>query len=215
MKKYLHIIPAIIIITGILSGCKKSNDDIPKDYSASVTDKTWSGVFTYTGKTSEYYSVHFNADKSLIWSELAGDFAGTWLVNNKQLTITFSSGSKINADITDDNRLINIIASNKSYMVNSGKLVANPNLPLDNTIWKGTVTSGTSYPLELDFLPGLKVAILINKVSQGQFSYKRTAGGAIAVGTGGIGPFFGVIAGDNEMMGSSAIAATPWQATRQ
>lgn len=216
MKKYTRIITLSILLLNLFTACKKDNSDAPKDYSASLKDKTWAGMFTYTGKTSEYYSVHFNADKSLTWTELSGDYSGKWEVTGKQLVLTFTSGSQIKADITDDNRFINFTNSNTAYSINNGKLVTKPDLILDNSIWKGTITSGISYPLELDFIAGSKVIIYFKNVVQGTYNYKRNgSGGAIIVTTGGLGPFFGVVTGDNEMLGSSVLAATPWQATKQ
>ena len=217
MKKYFNIIVVTLLLAATACGCKKSDSAQPKNYAVSIKDKTWSGIFTYTGKTSEYYSIHFNADNSFIWTELSGDYSGQWVVNGKQLVLKFGgSGATVKGDITDDDRLLTITASSSAYIVNSGKLVVNPNPLLDNTVWKGILTSGASHFLQLSFMTGLKVAIQIDNVMQGQFPYKRSAsGGAIQVGTGGIGPFFGVITAENEMMGSSAIVATPWQATKQ
>ena len=77
MKKYSRILLATFLSSGILFGCKKDKTvktPEPKDYSLSVENKTWWGELAYTGKPIEYYSVHFNADKTLLWSQFAGVF---------------------------------------------------------------------------------------------------------------------------------------------
>src|SRR6266511_5776183 len=108
---------------GILIGCKKS--DTPKDYAASIKDRTWWGIFTNTGKTPEYYSIHFNTDSSLLWSDLSGDYAGKWKIADRQLTMTFTAiNDEIKADITDDDKLENITDNTSFYDVNSGALIA-------------------------------------------------------------------------------------------
>lgn len=84
MKKHISI-ALVIFCPSLLLSCKK---DGAKDYTASVAEKTWWGVFTYIGKDAEYYSVHFNADKTLSWSQFSGDYTGRWAVNGKELTMS-------------------------------------------------------------------------------------------------------------------------------
>src|SRR6266542_4422176 len=111
MKKYISTI--LLTLTMVMDSCIKS--DTPKDYAVSIKDKTWWGTITYTGKTTEYYSVHFDADSSLLWSQLSGDYAGKWRIANRQLTMTFTGiNDVIKADITDDDKLENI-SDNASY----------------------------------------------------------------------------------------------------
>ena len=92
MKKYIVAMLFALLSTGVLFSCKKSSTPVstPKDYAASIKDKTWWGVMTYTGQALQYYSVHFYADNSLFWSQIDGDYLGQWTINNKQLAITFT-----------------------------------------------------------------------------------------------------------------------------
>src|SRR4051812_44786780 len=90
MKKYISII--LLAVTGILFSCKKDKAaDQPqgKDYAELIKYKTWWGMLVNKGETAQYYSVYFNADGSLIWSQRDGDFSGTWSINNKRLSIKF------------------------------------------------------------------------------------------------------------------------------
>ena len=86
----------ILLVTNILLSCKKSNDSIPtpsiKDYSVSIKDKTWWGTFTINGQKAQYYSVQFNADNSLVWSQLSGDYPGKWTLDGKKLVIIRNIG---------------------------------------------------------------------------------------------------------------------------
>jgi hypothetical protein len=201
----------LLVLTIVLSGCNKNST--PKDYAASIKDKTWWGTLTNTGQPKEYYSVHFNADSTLEWSQLAGDYPGKWSVNGKQLTMTFPTlNVEIKADISDDNKLVNFTDNNIYSSVNSGELVTNPTISFNSTVWKGTVTiNGNETLLQLSFAPVSSVDIKIGNVVY-PHSYKRSAsGGAFKNGKG----FFGVITGENEMKGSDTNANRPWQATKQ
>jgi hypothetical protein len=109
MKKYISIIMATLVLVGFITACKKSNSPAPNDTAAYIKDKTWSGALTYTGKTTEYYGVHFNADNTLIWVQLSGEYTGHWAINGKTITMTFDAiTAKIVADISVDNKLLNI-----------------------------------------------------------------------------------------------------------
>jgi hypothetical protein len=184
MKNYINIV-SLVLLTTILFGCKKNS--APKDYTASIKNKTWWGVLTYTGKTAEYYSVHFNADNTLLWSQLSGDYAGTWVINNKSVTLKFSSSSaEIKADITDDEKFMAISDNTASYEINNGQFIPSPNIALENTVWKGQVVSGVSGSLQLSFMPGSKVEIKLSNTVYPLYSYNRPAsGGAFRAHTGG------------------------------
>ncbi len=120
------LIFAVVLILSF-TGCKKNSTPSPKDYSASIKDKNWWGVVTYTGETSQYYSVHFNADNTLVWSQLSGDDPGQWTLQGKTLTIHFS-GSKekdkdeIKVDISDDDKFLAISDNTLKYEINMGNL---------------------------------------------------------------------------------------------
>jgi hypothetical protein len=211
MKKHLSIVLSMLLSMVIIAGCNK--DSAPKDYTASIKDKTWWGTLTNTGQTKEYYSVHFNGDSTLAWSQRVGNYDGKWVVKGKQLTMTFPTlNVEIKADIGDDNKLVNITDNNNFSTVNSGELVGNPTISLNNTIWTGTITiNGNSTPLQLSFAPVASIDIKIGNVVY-PHSYSRSAsGGAFRNGKG----FFGVLTGENEMRGSDTNADRPWQATKQ
>lgn len=134
MKKYINIMMVTLMVMGLLFSCKKSSTPIPKDYTVLIKDKTWWGQLIYTGQTAEYYCIQFNTNGSFTWSQLLGDYPGHWVINGNRLTMIINANDlQIEADISDDNNLLNITDNINSLKVNSGELNANPNITLDNT----------------------------------------------------------------------------------
>jgi hypothetical protein len=216
MKKYTGIALITLLSVVAINSCKKN--DTPKDYNASIKGKTWVGKFADPGKEPAYYSIYFNADNSLEWNQAGGNYPGLWVVNGRQLIINFvAAGVKITADIADNDTLMNITTNTVGFLVSSGKLLANPYLPLTNTVWKGAITKGnTSYPLQINFKPDLKVEVYMFGSQRAPYSYKRSESGAVIRFTiDATYTFFGVIISDNEMKGSEYAADYPWQATKQ
>jgi hypothetical protein len=222
MKKYLRIILVIIFYTALVISCKK---DSAKNYTAAVAEKTWWGVFTYTGKDAEYYSVHFNANNTLVWSQFSGDNTGKWVVNGNELTMTFDiSKAEIKATISDDNKLLNITDKTGNSVINTCEPIANPNIPLDNTEWKGKMVTGLPYIIEMSFRPPLKLDLQSGSSSGYSYTnntYIRSPSGPVIraeikpVSNGPNTRFFGVIISATEMMGSDKNASNQWKATKQ
>lgn len=221
MKNNTIIILAIILLANFVTGCKKSNDATSKDYTLSVKDKTWWGAFTYTGKDAEYYSVHFNTGNTFIWSQFSGDYKGQWAISGKELTMIFDAGmSEIKANISDEDKLVNITEKSGSYAINTCQLIANPNIPLDNTEWKGQMVSGTPYLLDIGFRAPLKADIRLG-VTYTNNIYTRSTSGAVIrtdikpTGSGASTHFFGVIISGSEMVGSDKNSSNQWKASKQ
>ena len=215
MKKYINIIPVTLIVMSILFSCKKSES--PKVYVESIKDKTWWGTLTYTGQKTEYYSVHFNADKSLVWSQLSGDYPGLWEINDKHLKMTFPLlKSEIDGDISKNDTLMNISDNNASVSINSGKLIANSNIVLDNTVWLGSANMTTPKVLELTFIPGSQIKINIENSTIKTYAYTRSLSGSVfrATITGGD-VFFGVTTSASEMKGSIGKSDNPWYTVKK
>jgi hypothetical protein len=211
MKKHSLII-LFLILTVFLYSCKK--DNTPKDYSVFIKEKTWSGMFTYTGKKPEYYSIHFHANNNLTWSELLGDYPGQWLINGKQLVMTFPGiSAEIKADISDDNKLLNFVDNTGNFEVQTGELVVNPNLPLENTVWTGTIRNAV--PFQIRLLPASKIELKVEYTTDGPYPYLRSVSGAVIRSIIGSFHFFGVVTSANEMKGSHYSYNNTWQVTKQ
>jgi len=209
MKKVISIIPVILFVMSITFSCKKDNE--PKDYGASIKDKKWWGTFSNAGENIQYYCVHFNADSSLVWSQLSGDYAGQWTVDGNKLTLNFTTlAVKITAEISDDNKLLNI-TTNSPNKVYTGKLNNNTDNLLDNTVWKETNNSPSA--VQLSFFSGEKVKLKIGSVTYAN-SYTRSSSGFIRFSNIEY-IFFGVFTSDNELSGSYNDAGNSWQAIRQ
>ena len=214
MKKSVTIIWMALLTTVALVSFKKDNTPAPKNYAESIKNKTWWGMFTYTGKTAEYYSVHFNADNTLLWSQLSGDYAGLWALKGKQLTITFNVSSVVmKADISNDNNLANITDNTAAYEINTGELIAKPNIPLDNTAWLGILNfSAKKMQIQLDFKRSNRVTINIENSVSKTYTYTRNpSDAAIRIGT----IFFGIIISDSKMKGHIYAPENTWEATKK
>jgi hypothetical protein len=216
MQKYISILSALILMMGLITGCKKNNSDDNVDYSDSVNDKTWGGTMTYTGKTPEYYSVHFNPDKTLTWAQYTGDKTGHWTLKGKKITISFDTiTEQIVADISQNNILQNFNDNTSDYEINSSAMIANPNIPLENTVWAGSESNTAAtviQAIQLSFKPGNKVEVKIGNLVFGTVSYFRSAGGSAIHLTGG---FFGVMFSGTEMKGCDGGPGFIWQAIKQ
>jgi hypothetical protein len=218
MKKNLTIARVALLSLLVLFSCKKSTTPTPKDYTSSIKNKTWWGMVTNNGR-AEYYSVHFNADNSFKWNQLAGEYDGKWTVSGKQLSLTFPALSiEIKADIGDNDRLMNFTDNNPNSIMNSGELVENPNIPLDNTLWNGSMVQvGASYTLQIIFTGGAQIGLVVNNTLPPIIGvYARSAdGGSIRVnGIAGV-AFFGVLSAPGEMKGTSTFGTgNSWIVTR-
>jgi hypothetical protein len=214
MKQCVNRTMLVLMVTAILFSCKKDGNH--KNYKASVKDKTWSGEITYTNKTTEYYSVHFNADNTLEWVQLSGDYTGHWSINDRELTLSFDANTvQIKANISDDDKLVNITDNTGAYEINSGHLIANPAMSLDNTLWKGSranTPNGIIETYQIRFLPDNKIEIKVGNTIYSPYSYTRRAAGAAIRAAGG---FFGVLLSASEIKGSDGNAAFPWQTVKQ
>ncbi|HTE34292.1 MAG TPA: hypothetical protein VK666_28125 [Chryseolinea sp.] len=215
MKKYIARTALVLVATAILFSCKK---DSPKDYTASVAETTWWGKFAYAGKSSQYYSVHFAANGSFTWSEMAGDLTGHWTVDGRHLSITLgATGKEIKAEISEDGKLNNIENNSANgYTIASGELIANPNTSsLDNTLWKGSYTTGPGVGMttavNFRFLPALKFQMEFVSVTLSPYAYTRSASGVVIRGPYYI---FGVVISETEMKGTDSANLYDWQLTK-
>ena len=211
MKKYISIISVTLMVMSITFGCKKDNE--PKDYGAFIKDKSWWGTFSNAGENNQYYSVHFNADNSLLWSQLSGDYAGKWTLEGNKLTLNFTAlAVKITAEISDDNMLLNI-STNSPNKVYTGKLNENTNNLLDNTVWKEAINKPSA--IQLSFFSSLKVEAKMGSITYVKIPYTRSSSGFIRFTPAFNFKFFGVFTSDNELNGSYNDAEHPWQAIKQ
>ncbi len=219
MKKYLIILITTLMAAAMLSSCKKETTTAAKDYSLSIKGKTWWGTLTNAGESPQYYSVSFSADNLILWSQFSGNYTGEFAVDKNKLTMTFINPSVIvTADITDDNKLINI-TTNTANKVNSGELLVNPNVSLENTIWKGNGNFNPIVPtsLQFSFLAGSKVETKISNTTYAPGAYARSAHGGFIRFTipVSLDPMFCVLTSSGVMNGSYSSSQYTWQLTKQ
>src|SRR5690349_8875338 len=153
----------------IIAGCKKENNKADA-YPSLFKNTVWTGEFHYTSKPSEPVSMEFKEGGQVTWYEWAGDFPGTWKVEKELLTVTFSDGRAFSASITPDHKLSNFqnLAVN-GYELDNAALNNEPDVSLDNTVWKGT-------NVVMQFKPGSLVDVeLGGRVDYNNLSYVRKA----------------------------------------
>ncbi len=219
MKRCIRIILVSLLTVMILASCKKDKDNASKDYGVAIRNKTWWGQLSNPGESLQYYSVFFNGDSTLLWSQQAGDYTGIWVLHNNHLTMNFITPSvQIKADIGEDNTLKNISSSNSSTVIN-GQLTANPTILLGNTVWNGLMSlGGTQQPFQLDFLSASQVETKVSGIKYGPYPYTRSVSGAVIKFNLGAYPYLAVITSEKEMKGqwgTTTYNYYPWQTTKQ
>ena len=155
MKKYTSIGWVVVLMVGAMTSCKKSDaPPVNKDYTASIEDKTWWGIFIRAGKNEEYYGVHFNSDHTFLWSQFSDNYTGAWAVDGHELTMTFDvSKVEIKAGIGDDEKLVNITDNTEDFEMYTGQLIANSTVNLEGTKWEGKpIIAGSFYAIQLNFI---------------------------------------------------------------
>jgi hypothetical protein len=217
MKKYYSVFIVLLAATVMLS-CKKNDPAKEKDYTASISERTWWGKFTNAGETAQYYYVHFNADKTVNWTQLSRDYQATWRLEGNKLTLNFSNPvMAVTADITEDDKLANI-TTNTPSIINSGELLQTSAAVLDNSVWKGMVSGfpGGDRQLELNFIPGNQVKVIYDNADFGAVSYFRSPlNGSIRFSAVGPYPFFGFNISGTEMRGGYYDYRFLWKLTKQ
>lgn len=207
MKKLFTTSVLLLLTIAFLSGCKK---DKGTDYAAAIKDKVWVGIFNYKTAPDQFYSIHFKADGSLVFSEFRGDYNGTWKMDGKQLSITI--GAKVSANISEDNKLIDIVNdANNDWELKTGELNSNPDIALVGTTWKGLRVADE---VIFSFKPGSMVDATRANNSMYSGDYTRTGAG-VRFG-GGSGYFYVIMPNGKEMKGGySGMGWEAWVMTKQ
>jgi hypothetical protein len=218
MKKFVSVLVIIAWSCIIFTSCKKSNDSSNNgNTSSAVSDKTWWGMFTYPGDTTEYYSVHFNADSTMLWNQMLGEYGGKWTLSGNHLSMNFTNGVIITADITGGNKLSAFKVNNTS-IINSGELLASPyTQSLDGTKWRGAFYDkiGSDYPMGMEFKSGNQVDITIDGMATETFSYVRSGSGVTIRAKNGSEVWFGLLMSDTTINGTVDKAENKWVMTKQ
>jgi hypothetical protein len=138
MRRQMRFYTGILILVLFACSCRKSaTPENTKDYSSMIRNRNWWGTITYTGESLKYFSVHFNDDSTLIWDEDRGTFTGHWTLIDRQLIVKFdSSGYRFTANIENE-KFSYLASSSPKFQVNSGQLIKDLNLSIENTTWIG------------------------------------------------------------------------------
>lgn len=183
MKQFMKFFAVAGIVCAMQSGCTKADavgttgpgttdsnvTETPKD--TIVTGATWFGGMILPGNGGEYYAVHFNADSTLIWSELSGDYDGTWSLSNKRITIDLPIHNvKIAADVSDGHTFNNITCDNPGFAVFACERMQNEEVQVSGTSWQGHISTEDAHtrtPIALQFIDDSKVQIITDDDASG------------------------------------------------
>jgi hypothetical protein len=220
MKKQFSLIPTILIFAILFISCKKetaSDSNKPKDYAASIVNKTWWGTFAYKNQTDEYYSMYFNADNTLEWDQFLGKFKGFWVLDSNRLTITFEGNdTKITAKIGEDSTLSHFSDNTDFSEIKSGQMVGNPKITLDNTTWEGKfkhLEDSISVKLEFKEKSQFLGTFMSTQFIVSDYS-SSSSGGALRLSLGGRDVFL-VIVSNTDMYGTIISYIYPIHLTKQ
>lgn len=187
------------------AGCKKEG---VKDYASAIVDKVWVGTFNYMNNATEYYSIHFKADSSFIFSDQSANWNGTWGINDNQLIIKLAG--EIRVKISNDNKFVDIINKpTNDWELKTGELNDKFNESIDETQWKGTIGGDE---LVITFMPGSVIGVARNNVVINYGIYTRNDAGIRLDGW----PSFGVIMPDGKQIkgGKAGSGEGPWSVTK-
>ena len=147
MKRH-SIYSAMIFIFAALcfSACKKDNKDPGVDTTV-FKSTIWTGEFSYAGKAAEPMSIDFSEGGQFIWHELKGNYAGSWKLEGKKLSLSLDNGLSFTGDVTGIS-LSNLQSSDAGGRTLKNAALDKEDIPaLANTTW---VATGVS----LKFKPG-------------------------------------------------------------
>jgi hypothetical protein len=229
MKRLFFLSP-ILLFLFFITGCSKSNGTTPPpapapapaapappapaptDYSTFIKEKTWWGNLTNPGEKSQFYSVHFNADLSLVWNQASGEYFGSWALDGNHLVVIFTTiAVTVRADIAKDSTLTNITCSNTST-INSGKMLGLTSKPLIGTTWSGTYSDGkTLRPFALYFDDAVDVNVILNNIPN-TYHYVVTTSGVVFRTTNipGSHALFGLNNKDGQWVGTDLTPDNTW-----
>jgi hypothetical protein len=132
--------------------------------------------------------------------------------------------TEVSATITEDEKFSAISDNTGTYEIKTCQLIKNPNIPLDNTEWAGSLifSVGVYHGYILSFLPDFYVLVLDGGKTYTDKNYSRSASGAVIraafkpPSAGGLDiANFGVIISDTEMVGSQGRTDITWHAIKK
>jgi hypothetical protein len=155
--KIIKTLSLLFFAGAVIASCKK--DDAGTNWAEKIKNTVWIGEFHYTSRASEPVSIAFKEGGQFTWHELAGEFPGSWKIENDVLTVSFPSGSGFTTTLTSDGQMsaIQNFPVN-SYAMDNAALNKDADVSLDNTVWTGTnivvrFKSGSLLDIELGTIP--------------------------------------------------------------
>lgn len=141
MDKHFICSAAIFIAAAMsVSGCRKGDNE-PAVSSENFKNTIWTGEFSYAGKAAEPVSLDFTEDGQFLWHELKGNFAGSWKLEGKKLSLSLDNGLSFTGDVAGSS-LSNLRSSDAGGRTLKNAVLDKEDIPaLANTTWVATGVS--------------------------------------------------------------------------
>jgi hypothetical protein len=189
MKRVFFKTLILLSAMHFLSGCKKD-----KMSTVSLFENTvWTGELKMDNQAQEPYSLQCNEDGSFVWYQWGASYPGTWLLDEKSLTLSFNSGIILKAEVEDKalTHIQNNVANGWSLL--SGQYNPTAKQSLDGTTWKENNNQGN-----LSFSSGTKITGTGIFAGMQDNLYLRNPASVIFPIAANF--YFGVVMGDGQTM---------------
>ena len=150
-----------MIAATTIFACKKegTSSTVPANPTENLKGTVWAGEFQYTSgafQNLQPFSMVVENNNTITWYENGLSLSGVWAVREGKITITYTNGQSVSADVSKDtwNNFTNS-GSNPRQIANITRSVIPTISAFDNTQWKGKFTSGAD--ISITFLPGSKL----------------------------------------------------------
>lgn len=163
--KHLKSITLLLLATTTIFACKKTgtSSDVPQNPGQNPTQDlkgtVWAGEFQYTSgayQNLQPFSIIVDNNNTLTWYENGSSLSGVWAIQGEKVTITYTNGQIVSADVSKDNwtNFTNAGANSRQIANITRSAIPIPGA-FENTKWKGKFISGSD--ISITFLPGSKL----------------------------------------------------------
>jgi hypothetical protein len=158
--KIFKPISLLFFAGAIIASCNKDdNNNGDTNWAEELKQTTWAGEYQLTSgayQGLQPFSIKLNTDNTLTWYEIGATLPAVWSVRGNQITITFTNGGTISADLGNNSwNNFTSTSPNQRKIASLEKIsIPDPNT-LNNTVWKGKLSSGQD--VTITFLSGNKL----------------------------------------------------------
>lgn len=161
--KHLKSISLVLFVAATILGCKKdtttTSGNVPGTPVENLKSSVWAGEFQYTSgafQNLQPFSLTLENNNTLTWFENGLSLSGVWAVQGNKITITYTNGQIVSADVSKDTWVnFTNAGANPRQIANIMRSAIPTPAAFENTQWKGKFLSGSN--ISITFLPGSKL----------------------------------------------------------